>query len=168
MQYGEGEGWLTDSGAKADRVLAPPGKARLKSFLPGRSGDQIPWSPGFSFQSGQIHHGPSPPPRAVHYYSCRRTCCICMHARSSSYDIRGLGPTLPTLLLQPPVPLIESEPDRPSPTLSPNLIRLISPPSRLSSTRPNLPALTCQKINRSIPYASPHAHAIRHQAIRLL
>lgn len=43
MQYGVVEGWLTDSGAKIDRVLAPSGKARLKSFLPA---DLVPRSPG--------------------------------------------------------------------------------------------------------------------------
>lgn len=60
MQYGVVEGWLTDSGAKIDRVLAPSGKARLKSFLPA---DLVPRSPGpldsaFSLDKYILSHFP--------------------------------------------------------------------------------------------------------------
>lgn len=113
MQYGAVEGWLTDSGAKIDRVPAPSGKARLKSFLPWPIlVPRSPWSPGFAFSLDKYILSRFPPaldrPRSLFliigllFLSFAiallwHTASACT-SRSSSYDIPrfefGPGPAL--------------------------------------------------------------------------
>lgn len=181
MQYGAVEGWLTDSGAKIDRVLAPSGKARLKSFLPWPIlVPRCPWSPGFAFSLDKYILSRFPPaldrPRSLFLiigllflsfaiallYIVRLHALLVRHrtiSRGLNLDL-ALHCTALHCTTGPRSPLIESEPepDGASPTLSsPNLIRLIS----LSPFPVHLPLTRIcrhspvKKISRFIPYAKP-------------